>query len=351
MNTTRKNRWSTEALKNEDEHNYENDYIYYTDEYKDIMKSIEQDPDDSSNYTLLGVYLFKNTKQRVDDYNKFIKETKKVAHDAIRAIYKAVKLDPDDSVNYSVLANMLFNYDILYPEDPKPNSKMVMRIMAYIEKAIKRNKYHKSKFASLNTNVELLNYIHKILPDVSPDLPVPKMPVPRSSRFNRIVTEQNDIEEGNESDNIPLNCRDCGGRFPFTKGEQEFYQLRGFIGEPTRCKECRAKKERDASQLTPRQPKLKKTPSPRSSNNNEATIKKRNIAKVNQKSVKVLKEEARDNLGIKGIHLMTEEEARDSLGIKGYRVMTEEEANRIRKPYAGPKPRTRSKHIRQGIPI
>lgn len=361
MNTTRKNRWAAEVLKNEDENNYEDEdeFIYQTAEYKDIMKSIEQDPNDSSNYSLLGRYLFKNTKRRVGHYKrriehyvKFIVETKKIASESVKAMYKAIELDPNDSVNYSILANMLFNYEIIYKKkDTKPNIKELMNIMDKLEKAIKLNKYKGSKLASLNTNTILLKRLHSI---VNPEIPNPKIPRPGPKFGERYYNDDqpvNNIEEGNESDNIPLNCRDCGGRFPFTKGEQEFYQLRGFVGEPTRCKECRAKKERDASQLTPRQPKLKKTPSPRSSNNNEATIKKRNIAKVNQKSVKVLKEEARDNLGIKGIHLMTEEEARDSLGIKGYRVMTEEEANRIRKPYAGPKPRTRSKHTRQGIPI
>ncbi len=36
-----------------------------------------------------------------------------------------------------------------------------------------------------------------------------------------------------------LTCRDCGKRFTFTAGEQEFYASRGF-SEPTRCGECRA---------------------------------------------------------------------------------------------------------------
>ncbi len=40
-----------------------------------------------------------------------------------------------------------------------------------------------------------------------------------------------------------LTCRQCGRQFNFTEGEQEFYYQRGLI-PPTRCKECRAKKER-----------------------------------------------------------------------------------------------------------
>lgn len=32
-----------------------------------------------------------------------------------------------------------------------------------------------------------------------------------------------------------LSCRDCGGQFLFTVGEQEFYAQKGFTNEPTRC--------------------------------------------------------------------------------------------------------------------
>jgi CxxC-x17-CxxC domain-containing protein len=43
-----------------------------------------------------------------------------------------------------------------------------------------------------------------------------------------------------------LTCRDCGQRFTFTSGEQEFYAARGY-SEPGRCPDCRAarKAERD----------------------------------------------------------------------------------------------------------
>ncbi len=37
-----------------------------------------------------------------------------------------------------------------------------------------------------------------------------------------------------------LSCRDCGGTFVFTSGEQEFYASRGFDNEPGRCPTCRA---------------------------------------------------------------------------------------------------------------
>ncbi|MBS1416514.1 MAG: cytochrome C551 [Clostridia bacterium] len=38
---------------------------------------------------------------------------------------------------------------------------------------------------------------------------------------------------------IELKCRDCGEKFTFTAGEQEFYQQKGFTNQPTRCPECR----------------------------------------------------------------------------------------------------------------
>jgi CxxC-x17-CxxC domain-containing protein len=36
-----------------------------------------------------------------------------------------------------------------------------------------------------------------------------------------------------------VTCRECGATFPFTAGEQAFYQSRGFTNDPTRCPECR----------------------------------------------------------------------------------------------------------------
>jgi len=40
-----------------------------------------------------------------------------------------------------------------------------------------------------------------------------------------------------------LTCKECGREFVFTAGEQEFYAEKGFQNEPTRCKECRAKRK------------------------------------------------------------------------------------------------------------
>ncbi|TDA64003.1 MAG: zinc-binding protein [Clostridia bacterium] len=42
-----------------------------------------------------------------------------------------------------------------------------------------------------------------------------------------------------------LVCRDCGEKFIFTAGEQEFYASKGFANEPTRCPECRARRKNE----------------------------------------------------------------------------------------------------------
>ena len=36
-----------------------------------------------------------------------------------------------------------------------------------------------------------------------------------------------------------INCKDCGGAFLFTAGEQEFYAQKGLQNEPARCPRCR----------------------------------------------------------------------------------------------------------------
>lgn len=40
-----------------------------------------------------------------------------------------------------------------------------------------------------------------------------------------------------------LTCVDCGEKFTFTAGEQEFYQSKGLDNKPKRCKACRDKKK------------------------------------------------------------------------------------------------------------
>ena len=39
-----------------------------------------------------------------------------------------------------------------------------------------------------------------------------------------------------------LVCKDCGAKFVFTAGEQEFYAQKGFQNQPQRCKACREAK-------------------------------------------------------------------------------------------------------------
>ena len=46
-----------------------------------------------------------------------------------------------------------------------------------------------------------------------------------------------------------LTCEECGKQFVFTKGEQEFYEEKGFT-PPKRCKECRAAKKAAGRQFT-----------------------------------------------------------------------------------------------------
>jgi CxxC-x17-CxxC domain-containing protein len=36
-----------------------------------------------------------------------------------------------------------------------------------------------------------------------------------------------------------LACRDCGGNFTFTAGEQTFFASRGLTNDPARCPDCR----------------------------------------------------------------------------------------------------------------
>lgn len=44
--------------------------------------------------------------------------------------------------------------------------------------------------------------------------------------------------EGSESEDLFLDCWDCGEQFIFTVGEQQFYKQKGFV-HPKRCPECR----------------------------------------------------------------------------------------------------------------
>lgn len=42
-----------------------------------------------------------------------------------------------------------------------------------------------------------------------------------------------------------LTCRDCGGTFVFTAGEQGFYLEKGLLNEPQRCGNCRASRRKE----------------------------------------------------------------------------------------------------------
>lgn len=51
-----------------------------------------------------------------------------------------------------------------------------------------------------------------------------------------------------KEDDINLTCRQCGREFVFTKGEQEFYELKGFTS-PSHCQECRSTKQNQPHHL------------------------------------------------------------------------------------------------------
>lgn len=48
-------------------------------------------------------------------------------------------------------------------------------------------------------------------------------------------------------------CKDCGKEFIFTVGEQEFFEEKGLMNDPVRCKECRDKKRARNNQYNNKQ--------------------------------------------------------------------------------------------------
>ncbi len=44
-----------------------------------------------------------------------------------------------------------------------------------------------------------------------------------------------------------LKCRECGNDFVFTAGEQEFYQQKGLMNQPSRCSSCRTARRNSSS--------------------------------------------------------------------------------------------------------
>ena len=45
-------------------------------------------------------------------------------------------------------------------------------------------------------------------------------------------------------ENKELTCQDCGLSFTFAVEDQQYYQDKGFVNEPKRCKPCRAKRRK-----------------------------------------------------------------------------------------------------------
>ncbi len=51
-----------------------------------------------------------------------------------------------------------------------------------------------------------------------------------------------------------LKCKDCGADFIFSVRDQEFYQEKGFVNEPARCRPCRmARKGQSGDARPPRE--------------------------------------------------------------------------------------------------
>ena len=42
-----------------------------------------------------------------------------------------------------------------------------------------------------------------------------------------------------------LICMECGSKFVFTVGEQEYYKQKGFENEPKRCQACRGRRKKE----------------------------------------------------------------------------------------------------------
>ena len=50
-----------------------------------------------------------------------------------------------------------------------------------------------------------------------------------------------------------LTCRDCGDRFLFSAGEQQFFASKGLQNDPQRCPSCRAVAKRNRTVGGPRE--------------------------------------------------------------------------------------------------
>ena len=56
------------------------------------------------------------------------------------------------------------------------------------------------------------------------------------------VISNNATQGGEKLMDKELQCLDCGAKFYWTKGEQDFYNAKGFSA-PKRCQNCRSKKK------------------------------------------------------------------------------------------------------------
>ena len=62
------------------------------------------------------------------------------------------------------------------------------------------------------------------------------------ARIARAPTAE-ELERKRLAQDETLQCRDCGGDFIFTVGEQEFFKSKGFENKKTRCADCTAAKK------------------------------------------------------------------------------------------------------------
>ena len=52
--------------------------------------------------------------------------------------------------------------------------------------------------------------------------------------------------------NRELNCGSCGVRMVFTTAERDFYQAKGFVSLPNRCRDCLARARGEQPKRKPR---------------------------------------------------------------------------------------------------
>ena len=78
--------------------------------------------------------------------------------------------------------------------------------------------------------------IREVIESLQLDKPIDKSAI--DDRDNTIIKSL----QVDEIQDLSIKCNECGNRFVFTVGEQEFYKLKGFV-YPRRCKKCRNKEK------------------------------------------------------------------------------------------------------------